>query len=388
MATKGWSFGALVDALRSAAFVNASTLPTFGEIPIVDNNGNLILPFANKKDTNGFVVAGQKSTYNIDLKQVQLADGSLPINWFSSILQFNVGANNATFGLVRATGDNTLGYGIANNGVMIHQYLKETGRHKLAGNLYTQEVNLGPQDTNTTGQGTVQFNLKPLDNTSFTIRHQAHAWTFNSAGGMEFGALNGSESLGAVRVTPQGGSWDEATARPAGLQVDLSGANASTIFKSTLWGTAHVTWMSAAYSGGWAQARWSVGNAGMYLHFSAQEHDGTLTLSRGGLNVATGSIIARNFVRAGGGSSVLHPDGNIEGPVWGGYLNNYINRVAVTAVRLAGRVAVRDTGGRIDLPSGAMYTGMAGANYNPDFWGAYSTLQYFVNGGWVNAGTV
>lgn len=388
MATKGWSFGALVDALKQTAFTDSSVNAVAGQIPILDPNANLLLPSTAVPGGNGLIINGPSTDFRITLGNIRDPTGATLQNWFPASLNFKVGTDTAAFGIVRGVGSVSLGYGITNNDVMVHQYLKAAGRHKLAGNLYTQEINLGPLDTNTVGQGVVQFNLKPVDNTSFTIRHQAHAWTFNSAGGMEFGNLNGSESLGAVRVTPQGGSWDEATARPAGLQVDLSGANAATIFKSTLWGTAHVTWMSAAYSGGWAQARWSVGNAGMYLHFSAQEHDGTMTLSRGGFNVATGSIVARNFVRAGGGSSILHPDGNIEGPIWGGYLNNYINRVTVTAVRLAGRVAVRDTGGRIDLPSGAMYTGMAGANYNPDFWGAYSTLQYFVNGGWVNAGTV
>ncbi|MGP9421510.1 phage tail-collar fiber domain-containing protein [Ewingella sp. AOP9-I1-14] len=59
----------------------------------------------------------------------------------------------------------------------------------------------------------------------------------------------------------------------------------------------------------------------------------------------------------------------------------------VSSVRLAGRAVITDTGGRIDLPSGCVYTGMSGSNYNPNTWAAYSVMQIWVNGGWVTIGT-
>ncbi len=60
----------------------------------------------------------------------------------------------------------------------------------------------------------------------------------------------------------------------------------------------------------------------------------------------------------------------------------------VNSVRLAGRAIIGDTGGRMDLPGGCVYTGMSGANYYPPNWGAYSAIQILVNGNWFTIGTV
>lgn len=65
-----------------------------------------------------------------------------------------------------------------------------------------------------------------------------------------------------------------------------------------------------------------------------------------------------------------------------------ISSQAVTGVRLSGRTVQPDTGGRIDLPSGCVYTGMSGANYGPGTWGAYSAIQVLINGQWATVGTV
>ncbi|WP_140920160.1 phage tail-collar fiber domain-containing protein [Limnobaculum xujianqingii] len=97
---------------------------------------------------------------------------------------------------------------------------------------------------------------------------------------------------------------------------------------------------------------------------------------------------ATRHVYAGFNQGYLRNDGMVGGPVWGGTINAWMYANFVSGVRLAGRVNISDTGGRIDLPSGTMYTGMSGANYNPAYWGAYSHLQYLINGTWVNAGTV
>ncbi|MGQ5911933.1 hypothetical protein [Serratia marcescens] len=61
---------------------------------------------------------------------------------------------------------------------------------------------------------------------------------------------------------------------------------------------------------------------------------------------------------------------------------------AVTGVRLSGRTTQPDTGGHIDLPSGCVYTGMSGANYNPSIWAAYSAIQVNINGTWATVATV
>lgn len=98
-----------------------------------------------------------------------------------------------------------------------------------------------------------------------------------------------------------------------------------------------------------------------------------------------------------------HPDGNVQGSAWGGYLSNWLNQNIsaaqnnaqnwayqnlVQGVRMAGRTVISDTGGRIDLPSGCVYTGMSGSNYNPSIWGAYSAVQVLINGTWATIGTV
>ncbi|CAI1761526.1 phage tail protein [Serratia proteamaculans] len=56
-------------------------------------------------------------------------------------------------------------------------------------------------------------------------------------------------------------------------------------------------------------------------------------------------------------------------------------------VRLSGRTIIADNGGRMDLPSGCVYSGMSGANYNPSIWGSYSAIQVLRNGQWVTIGT-
>lgn len=98
-----------------------------------------------------------------------------------------------------------------------------------------------------------------------------------------------------------------------------------------------------------------------------------------------------------------HPDGNVQGSAWGGYLSNWLNQNIsaaqnnaqnwayqnlVQGVRMAGRTVINDSGGRVDLPSGCVYTGMSGSNYNPSIWGAYSAVQVLINGTWATIGTV
>lgn len=61
---------------------------------------------------------------------------------------------------------------------------------------------------------------------------------------------------------------------------------------------------------------------------------------------------------------------------------------AATGVRLSGRTVVADTGGRIDLPAGCVFTGMSGANYSTATWAAYSAVQIQINGIWATVATV
>ncbi len=129
------------------------------------------------------------------------------------------------------------------------------------------------------------------------------------------------------------------------------------------------------------------------------------------VDVRTGAAAFESGMHIGGNwpaittssGTTWHPDGNVQGSCWGGYLSNWLNQNISTAqnnaqnwayqhlvqgVRMAGRTVIADTGGRIDLPSGCVYTGMSGSNYNPSIWGAYSAVQVLINGTWATIGTV
>ncbi|HGM5293812.1 TPA: phage tail protein [Serratia marcescens] len=129
------------------------------------------------------------------------------------------------------------------------------------------------------------------------------------------------------------------------------------------------------------------------------------------VDVRTGAAAFESGIQIGGNwpaittssGTTWHPDGNVQGSCWGGYLSNWLNKNIsaaqnnaqnwayqnlVQGVRMAGRTVIADTGGRIDLPSGCVYTGMSGSNYNPSIWGAYSAVQVLINGTWATIGTV
>ncbi len=129
------------------------------------------------------------------------------------------------------------------------------------------------------------------------------------------------------------------------------------------------------------------------------------------IDVRTGAAAFESGMHIGGNwpaittssGTTWHPDGNVQGSAWGGYLSNWLNQNIsaaqsnaqnwayqnlVQGVRMAGRTVIADTGGRIDLPSGCVYTGMSGSNYNPSIWGAYSAVQVLINGTWATIGTV
>jgi hypothetical protein len=99
-----------------------------------------------------------------------------------------------------------------------------------------------------------------------------------------------------------------------------------------------------------------------------------------------GSIQTQGVVRAGG--AAYQADGNVNGSIWGGYLADWLNKTFVKDVRLSGRVNVPDTGGHINVPDGAVYTGMSGSNYDPSIWASYSYIQKYINGSWITVATV
>jgi hypothetical protein len=103
---------------------------------------------------------------------------------------------------------------------------------------------------------------------------------------------------------------------------------------------------------------------------------------------AGGNLFAGNVVYSGNGQSVMHADGNIYGPVWGGFINNYMAARFVTAVRFAGfKQASTWNGPGMSEEGGYVIT--SARNDNQDQYIDIVTarcVQYCINGVWYTAG--
>ncbi|KII68657.1 hypothetical protein RF11_01688 [Thelohanellus kitauei] len=127
----------------------------------------------------------------------------------------------------------------------------------------------------------------------------------------------------------------------------------------------------------------------------------------------TGDFLANRNVHAGQG--FLAVDGNVYGPVWGGYLSNWLNanfnnanqNVAnqvndvrnwtyqnfVNGIRLGGEMwqgSTNDSGGVVSLGGGEVLTGcqgVGGSDFNKAQWRKRG-VQYLINGNWVQAGSL
>ena len=102
------------------------------------------------------------------------------------------------------------------------------------------------------------------------------------------------------------------------------------------------------------------------------------------------NIVASGSVYAGGGNSILSTDGNVYGPLWGGWLNNWLSgqlNSRVSSFRLAGWGTA--TNGNNDntfanAPDGTVVVGVQQkTNYTAV---NYRYPQILVNGNWYNVG--
>lgn len=384
MATKGWSFGALVDALKQTAFTDSSVNAIAGQIPILDPNANLLLPSTAVAGGNGLIVSGPSPDYRVSLGNIRDSTGaSTPQNWFPASLNFKVGTDSADFGLIRSNGPVAWGYGIAQNGSAVYQYRKNSGRHKFVGTILSGRLSLGIASNDVTNDGTEQFYITPSGASSTNFGHTTHTWNLGASGTINSGVIDGGDANAGIRCQPSGGSWDDWTKLPAGVQVDLNGASASVIARATLWGNRHVASFTAAFTNNTSTARINAG--GSTLTMLDNGSDSTLSLGKGGFTAA-GSVVAGAYVKSGWGSSIMHPDGNIQGPLWGGYIRDWMINTFVRGVRLFGRTNVEDTGGKVQIPAGCVFTGMSGANYAHWMWADYSQMQVLIGQNWVNVG--
>lgn len=97
-----------------------------------------------------------------------------------------------------------------------------------------------------------------------------------------------------------------------------------------------------------------------------------------------GSFSASSTVGAGGpGGSKLHPDGNISGSMWGGYLRDWLYHNTISRVMRGAQGSMTMDGGLVEAPAGCVLTGGNGNEGNQVGIALYRPLQIWRSGGWV-----
>lgn len=131
------------------------------------------------------------------------------------------------------------------------------------------------------------------------------------------------EANGLLRGRVQGGAWVDWRARSAGLLVDMVAAdNAHSIWKSTLWGTAHVAAQQILVNSNATQANCRLQVLGNNYDFT---HAGLSTAGTGyftgdlatGANLRGNNVYASNGLYWGPNGAWAASDGNIWGTQWG-----------------------------------------------------------------------
>ncbi|AGP46800.1 MULTISPECIES: phage tail protein [Enterobacterales] len=116
------------------------------------------------------------------------------------------------------------------------------------------------------------------------------------------------------------------------------------------------------------------------IHVANGGADGWFTFRNNGEFHANGAIFASG--------AVLQTDGNLNGSVWGGYLNNYLDRNYVRDIRLASRGTIITDGNMTEAPSGAVITGGNGNEGNDVGYMYYRMLQKYINNNWYTVAYV
>lgn len=110
------------------------------------------------------------------------------------------------------------------------------------------------------------------------------------------------------------------------------------------------------------------------FHVANGGADGWFTFRNNGEFHANGAIFAAG--------ATFHTDGNLNGSIWGGYLNNYLDRNYVRDIRLASRGTIVTDGSMTEAPSGAVITGGNGNEGNQVGYMYYRMLQKYINNNW------
>ncbi|CAI1722971.1 Phage tail fibre repeat [Serratia proteamaculans] len=99
-----------------------------------------------------------------------------------------------------------------------------------------------------------------------------------------------------------------------------------------------------------------------------------------------GEFRANSAVFAAG--AALQTDGNLNGSIWDGYLNNYLDRNYVRDIRLASRGTIVTDGNMTEAPSGSVITGGNGNEGNQIGYMYYRMLQKYINNNWYTVAYV
>lgn len=110
------------------------------------------------------------------------------------------------------------------------------------------------------------------------------------------------------------------------------------------------------------------------FHVANGGADGWFTFRNNGEFRANGAVFAAG--------ATFQTDGNINGSIWGGYLNNYLDRSYVRDIRLASRGTILTDGNMTEAPSGAVITGGNGNEGNQLGYMYYRMLQKHINNNW------
>lgn len=130
----------------------------------------------------------------------------------------------------------------------------------------------------------------------------------------------------------------------------------------------------------------TAGTWGMYL-----DHDSNNGIGFGvnGRITAQGRIETPSEVNAGGEltwggvNCRAYSDGNISGPIWGGYLRDWLSNNTISRVLRGAQGSMTMDGGLVEAPAGCVLTGGNGNEGNQVGVALYRPLQIWRGGGWV-----
>ncbi|BEN61907.1 hypothetical protein SMKC069_45980 [Serratia marcescens] len=134
---------------------------------------------------------------------------------------------------------------------------------------------------------------------------------------------------------------------------------------------------------------WTISSAGAWGMFLEHDSNNGIGFGVNGRITAQGKIESVGEVNAGGeitwsaGSCRAYADGNISGPIWGGYLRDWLSNNTISRVLRGAQGSMTMDGGLVEAPAGCVLTGGNGNEGNQVGVALYRPLQIFRGGGWV-----